>query len=190
MERIQQRLQGQSISFLPLPVFLGLRTLTYDSHVSCRNSRIPSSFLSSCSRIILTPARRRDQSPQLPLVQSAPTHLQASTTPRPSTPETCLYSSNTCAQHQLPSPLKPTRERAHIPPFVHITSSTTSKLACATSCITCLPPAPLLLPYPTVLPVPPGVGSPPKMENEAEDEGCGTEMMVEEEDLVEVRKAS
>lgn len=42
----------------------------------------------------------------------------------------------------------------HIAPFVHCTSSTTSRLACATSCMTCRPSGPVFCPYPIGPPVP------------------------------------
>ena len=89
-----------------------------------------------------------------------------------------------------------------MPPLVHWTSSTTSRLACATSCMTCRPPGPFLWPYPTVEPEldedEDEGGRAPKMENEGEGAAllplpaaaAGTEMIVDEDDLVEVRYAS
>ena len=79
-----------------------------------------------------------------------------------------------------------------MPPLVHWTSSTTSKLACATSCMTCLPPVPFLCPYPT-LDLPAAAldgGCAPKMENELDWDAVGTDMTVDDDDLVEVRYAS
>lgn len=96
-----------------------------------------------------------------------------------------------------------------MPPLVHCTSSTTSRAACATSCMTCRPFGPVLWPYPTLDPSAPccealpaaraalvgvadaGKGA-PKMENEVGTAGevAVTEMVVEAAALLDVRTAS
>lgn len=83
-----------------------------------------------------------------------------------------------------------------MPPLVHCTSSTTSKLACATSCITCRPETLFLCPYPTLLPSAAAAGlgdapGTPKIEKDvageaALDEG-GTDIAVEGADFVDVK---